>query len=149
MVLENPEHILHKFSGKGLDWATESTLWPRIQRVFYTGVITQHRDEVPLKLIGILTSLNSYTVQLVCYRNAGKTSRQECTCSKAHALLAITEIEGIKIWQEREMKRFCWPLFNCCLERVMLNTQVIILCNLYPKKPAMCEFTTILLGDAT
>lgn len=83
------------------------------------------------------------------YQNAGKTSRQEYNCSKAHALLAIIEMEGMEIWQEREMKRFYWSLFNYCLERVVLNMKLIILCNLYAKKPVMCEFTTTSLRDAT
>lgn len=77
------------------------------------------------------------------YQNASKTSRQEDNCSKAHVLLAIIEMEGMEIWQARETRKFCWPLFSYCLEGFMFsNIKLIILCNLFAKKPVMCEFTT-------
>lgn len=62
-------------------------------------------------------------------------SRQEHDCSKAHALLAIIEMEGMEIWQEGETKKFYRPLFNYHLEGFMFsNIKLIILCILNAKK---------------
>lgn len=77
------------------------------------------------------------------YQKAGQTSTQEHDCSKAHALLAITGMEGMEIRQERETKKFYWPLFNYRLEGFMFsNIKLITLCILHAKKTVMCEFTT-------
>lgn len=63
--------------------------------------------------------------------------------SKAHALLAIIEMEGMEIWQERETKNFC-----CHEGSTFSNIKLIILCRLYGKKSVMCEATTTLIRDA-